>query len=66
MTNETWEQFAQRVKPNHGQRFNDVYGTEWEYDENKGVFYLVWNSAPCFPFSACPLADAIEQVESEQ
>jgi len=65
MSKETWSQFAQRVKPTHGQVFEDDYGSEWVYDDNNGLFYLVGNSAPCIPFSACPLADAIEQVERE-
>jgi len=60
MTKETWSQFADRVKPVNGAVFEDAYGTEWEYDENKGLFYLVENSAPCFPDLTCPLADAIE------
>jgi len=60
MTKETWAQFAQRVKPTHGQVFEDAYGTEWVYDDHNGLFYLVGNSAPCFPDSTCPLADAIE------
>ena len=63
MTKETWKQFAERVKPNHGRVFEDAYGTEWVYDDHHGLFYLVWNTAPCISDSTCPLADAIEHVE---
>jgi len=72
MIKETWSQFAERVKPAHGQKFKDIYGNEWCYWCN-GFFNLmpkmdVSIQASDSPISAgnfipCSLVDAIENVE---
>ena len=38
---ETWIQFAQRIKPYDGEIFIDVAGLEWEYEAQEHCFRLI-------------------------
>jgi len=75
MSKETWIQFAERIKPEVGQQFKDIYGKEWRYSKY-GYFYMtehedVGISASMTNISAghfipCSLVGAIEHVEGEE
>jgi len=72
MIKETWAQFADRVKPEVGQQFKDIYGEDWLYSKYE-YFYLTTHedvgiSASMTNISSgnfipCSLVDAIEQEE---
>ena len=73
MTKETWVQFADRVKPEVGQVFKDIYGEDWLF-ENYDYFLLTKHGKTvCISasktnitagnFIPCSLVDAIEHVE---
>jgi len=74
MSKETWAQFADRVKPEVGQQFKDIFGEVWLYSRYQ-YFYLTTHedvgiSASMTNISAgnfipCSLVDAIEHVERE-
>jgi len=70
MSKETWFQFAQRVKPDDGQLFKDIYGNDCAFRVYSCAFVFrsvrdilyVRGLGKVLP---CSLADAIEQVERE-
>ena len=68
MSKETWKQFADRVKPETGDRFEDDRGYFWEYDEQEpsfaeGISQYYITLAEIGKVLSCSLVGAISRVE---
>ena len=68
MTKETWLQFAERIKPEVGQMFQDERGYFFKYDKEKKSFNYVGSEhsivlAEMGSLLSCTLVDAIDHVE---